>query len=214
MDELICSQSRLLDICRKEGINSRGSYNCAMLIPPLLWSWSAHDVLEIGIYDGFTTLAIGLQLEMMGGGNLWTCDIASKRVVHAEELIHKYAPSVQVTAIPGDSRHVAWSEKAQFDFAYIDGNHTFRSVRADLAQVLPAMRERAAVLLQAYTYTISHASGVVNAVNGIIPKDPSWSFVPIPAPIGAPAALMARTAKDGLPIVSKESITKDKLPDV
>ena len=202
MDELILSQATLLDVCRTEKVKSASSYICGMLMPTLLWAWNAKNVLEIGVYRGYTSLVLGMQLEMMGGErNLWLSDIDRDRVNHSLELLHTYAPNVNVIGIYGDSRGVDWSAKAAFDFAYIDGNHSYRSAKADLGKVLPAMAERSAVLV--HDYTQPHHMGVVQAVNETVANDPSWNMIPIPAQTGKPVALIARAVPGGLDYLRK-----------
>ena len=197
MDELILSQSRLLDVCRLEKIKSASSYICGMLIPTLLWAWDAHNVLEIGVYRGYTSLAIGMSLEMMGGErDFRLCDIEPDRLSTAQALVRKHAPHVHVDASLGDSRHIEWSDLMRIDFAYIDGNHSYRSARADLARVMPAMSDRSAILV--HDYTTPHHAGVVKAVNEAVANDPSWCFIPIPAHTGKPVALIASSVPGGL----------------
>ncbi len=204
MKEFILPIQKLLAICTKENVRSAKTLSVGAILPSLIWACGAERVLEIGTLEGFTALAIGMQLELMGGErSLVIADIQAKYTNHSGDLVAKYAPSVRVDKFTGDSATVNWGGYlpgggAKFDFAYIDGDHSYAAVLADLQQVSPWMSEHGLMLLHDY---IKHPKcGIVRAVQEFTAMSLSWVYVPIPVAMGAPMVLLSRRAPDGLPM--------------
>ncbi len=203
MKEFILPIQKLLAICTKENVRSAKTLSVGAILPSLIWACGAKRVLEIGTLEGFTALAIGMQLELMDGPrSLVIADIHERHVTHSFNLVKKYAPSIRVDTFTGDSATANWGGYlpgggAKFDFAYIDGDHSYAAVLADLQQVSPWMADRGLMLLHDY---IKHTKcGIVRAVQEFTMIPSPWTYVPIPVAMGAPVVLLSRYA-DGLPI--------------
>ena len=143
----------------------------------------------------------------MGGEcSIVIADIHERHVTHSFNLVKKYAPGIRVDTFTGDSATANWGGYlpgggAKFDFAYIDGDHSYAAVLADLQRVSPWMAEHGLMLLHDY---IRHPKcGIVQAVREFtatsIPAS-EWMYVPIPVAMGAPVVLLSRRAPDGLPM--------------
>lgn len=204
MKDLILPLQELLHVCHAEGVRSAKSIASGALLPVLAWCAGAKHVLEIGTLEGFTALAIGMQLELMGGDRkLVLCDIQQKWVNNSIRLLKKNAPSVQVVGVAGDSSKIDWGKylprRGRFELAYIDGGHAKEEVAADLRQVIPWISKHGMVLLHDY---IKHPKcGIVEAVDEFMQMYyETWSFVPLPAAMGAPMALLCPYSAVGLPI--------------
>jgi len=203
-DEQVLSQATLYGVCRAEGVRSSKSFGCGVLLPSLLWCWDASAVIEIGTYEGFSSLAIGMQLQLMGPTGtgarrrLAVCDIEDECVAESLRLLEEYAPDVDAEGIVFDSAAVDWRSWGQFDFAYIDGDHSGPAMAADLRQVVPAMDpDKAAILMHDYC---PRYPGLVAAIQEFIHSSPEWSMAALPSKLSYPMALATRSAPAGLEV--------------
>ena len=204
MKEFILPIQKLLAICTKENVRSAKTLSVGAILPSLLWACDAKRVLEIGTLEGFTALAIGMQLELMDGPrSIVIADLQERHVTHSFNLIKKYAPGIRIDTFTGDTAAANWGSYlpgggARFDFAYIDGNHSYEGVLADLELVSPWITAHGLMLLHDY---IKHPKcGIVQAVQDFTQEFPGWNYLPIPVGLGAPIVLLGRDAPDGLPM--------------
>ena len=95
-------------------------------------------VAEIGVNGGESTRALLAGVELVGG-HLWSVDIDPRPVFL--EMYDRHGPGPW-TFIHGDSSALSISEQvpSALDVLYIDGDHQYKGVCADIREYLPRVR--------------------------------------------------------------------------
>lgn len=103
-------------------------------------------VLEIGTFLGGSALIIVAALDDVDGGRVWCVDVEPRvadadwvRMQHRATMIPKPSP----TALQEAHRDAGGG----FDFALIDGDHTFAGVERDIEGTLPVLADESFILL-------------------------------------------------------------------
>lgn len=99
------------------------------------------DILEIGVRTGISTAAFLRGLEK-NGGHLYSLDTNS-------DCGKVFAGHPQWTFIHGDSRDASVIGRmlCPFDILFIDGDHTYEGVKADLANYAPLVKSGGRIIL-------------------------------------------------------------------
>jgi predicted O-methyltransferase YrrM len=130
---------------------------------------AARKVLEIGTFDGNTTLALAANLE--DGGTVTTVDLPPDfdlsrdraRLAHPEERINltprerlgrqfeAHPLATRIQQVFGDSAALDWGMLGgPFDLIFIDGAHTAAYVESDSANALKHLRATGAIVWHDY----------------------------------------------------------------
>ena len=128
------SRSRNSDLYKSVGAFFRPNYERGMLIYSLIKKYEVESFLEIGFGRGYGTLCAAMAMFEMGKGTVTTIDPALN-----EEFL-KYLQQIfpqdwfsKIKFVNSTSQqYFANIEKEQdFDFVYIDGDHTYEGVKHD-----------------------------------------------------------------------------------
>ena len=132
---------------------------------------SGNVYVEIGSYIGASTCFIAAGIKKKGSGQLHCIDTwqnqgmtEGKRDTLAE--FKKNTTKYKDLIIPqrGDSRELAKTFKKPIDFLFIDGDHSYESVRMDVEAWFPKLNPGALVLF----HDIGWAKGVQQVIDEIV----------------------------------------------
>jgi hypothetical protein len=129
----------------------------------------AKSILEVGTFDGFTTLNLAANIDPEG--KVYTVDLPKK--ITGDSSDNPYAPytvgstfkgepeSTKITLLWADSTITDWqSFGGPFDMILIDGSHTYRDVESDSANALRYLRPGGTVFWHDYGYFLGVSKAV------------------------------------------------------
>lgn len=123
-----------------------------LLLYALVAGLAPERTLEIGTFLGGSALIIAAALDDVDGGRVWCVDPEPRvdeadwrRIEHRATLIAEPSPAALATA-----RELAGGP---FEFALIDGDHSFEGVRRDIEGTLPVLADEAWILLHDCHFT-------------------------------------------------------------
>jgi predicted O-methyltransferase YrrM len=108
----------------------------------LAWASRARRIVELGATPGTSTIALTMALRHVGGGHLWSCDIAP--------LSAEYVTNCGFPIDGFDWTRVSPKTAAEFgrewsggpvDLIYLDASHTFEDTAAEIEAWFPHLRE-------------------------------------------------------------------------
>jgi predicted O-methyltransferase YrrM len=133
----------------------------------LVFGLQPRNCLEIGTFRGGSTAIICGAMDDTGFGQLACVDPTPlvdpelwSQISHRCRMYEGLSPAI----LPQAARESG----APFDFAWIDGNHTYECLRADIAGVLPLLADNAYLL-----FHDAHYSGVKRAIDEAIAATPA-----------------------------------------
>ena len=91
----------------------------AMMLRILVESSEAKRGIEVGSFNGFGAINMGIGFER-NGGHLYTLEIDPQRVRECRENLKKVGLEKTVTCIEGDALKTLRTLKGEFDFVFID----------------------------------------------------------------------------------------------
>jgi len=117
---------------------------------------NAQLVYEVGVREGYSTVAILQALEQTGG-RMISCDIQDYR-----QNIHAGRPIVsdRWTFIQIDSIHFPAYLDEEADMIYIDGDHSYGAVRSDVIKLWPFLKVGGQMVLDD-VQTFPHGPGEI-----------------------------------------------------
>ena len=99
----------------------------AMMLRILVESSEAKRGVEVGSFNGFGAINMGIGFERTGG-HLYTLEIDPRRVRECRENLRKVGLENTVTCIEGDALKTLPTLKGEFDFVFIDALKDRKSV--------------------------------------------------------------------------------------
>lgn len=137
---------------------------------------TAGPILEIGCLYGKSTAVMALAAQAAGHGHpLVSVDVSRHHCAVARANVRRLAADADVRFVVGASARVVPLLAERFAFAFVDGNHRYRAVRADLLAVDGRLLPGGFVLLHDY-YDLRNEMppeepryGVVRAAGEILP---------------------------------------------
>lgn len=123
-------------------------------------------ILEIGTFQGITTY--NMALNAPEDAHLWTLDMPyesdgttalrheahdTRLIVDAEKRNRRFLNTpveYKIKQLFGDSATFDFAPNAPFDFALIDGGHSYEYVRSDTERILPLLRKPATLVWDDY----------------------------------------------------------------
>lgn len=102
---------------RRTGLNT--TIGDAMMLRILVESSEAKRGVEVGSFNGFGAINMGIAFERTGG-HLYTLEIDPQRVRECRENLKKVGLENTVTCIEGDALKTLPTLKGEFDFVFID----------------------------------------------------------------------------------------------
>jgi predicted O-methyltransferase YrrM len=176
--DVLASSGQVQDQARLNNIRPLTGFNAVYTAPAelrmpervalygLVFGLQPKNCLEIGTFRGGSTAIICGAMDDTGFGRLACIDPTPKveselwsRLSHRCTMFEGLSPDI----LP----QVARAAAAPFDFAWIDGNHTYECLRADIAGVLPLLADQAYVL-----FHDAHYSGVKRAIDEAVAGSP------------------------------------------
>tara|TARA_R110002096_G_scaffold350201_1_gene543228 strand:+ start:44 stop:781 length:738 start_codon:yes stop_codon:yes gene_type:complete len=126
------------ELYRTAGCFFRPNYERGLLIYSLIKKYNLKSFLEIGFGRGFVTVCAAKALQENGGGKIVTIDPLFedentkshvKRLI--ESLPREWFSSNDISFVNGFSQNILPSINENFDFVYIDGDHTYEATKKD-----------------------------------------------------------------------------------
>lgn len=149
---------------------------CAMIC-----AYDFKTVVEIGLgNDGFTTqmLSKALATNAMEDGLLVSCDICGVKVERTERFT-KDLPITHIRLV-SDSKQVRWKDhidKRQIGLAFVDGNHNYESVTADMYGCWDLLQDNGIMIV--HDYSANAEPDVFVAVNEFTARyNVAWLYLP------------------------------------
>ena len=126
------------ELYKKVGCFFRPNYERGILIYHLIKKYNLKSFLEIGFGRGYGTVCAAKALAENGGGKLVSIDPLfhnQETKNHADRIRnifpnHWFAKN-DIQLIPGFSQNILLSLNEEFDFVYIDGDHTYQATKSD-----------------------------------------------------------------------------------
>jgi predicted O-methyltransferase YrrM len=132
----------------------------------IVFGLQPRNCLEIGTFRGGSTAIICGAMDDTGFGQLACVDPTPlvtpelwSQISHRCRMYQGLSPDI----LPQAARESG----APFDFAWIDGNHTYECLRADIAGVLPLLADNAYLL-----FHDAHYTGVKRAIDEAVARTP------------------------------------------
>jgi len=148
----------------------------AMMLRILVESARCKRGVEVGSYNGFGAINMGIGFERTGG-HLYTLEINSRRVKECRENLRKVGLEKTVTCVEGDALKTLKTLKGEFDFVFID------AVKQDYFKYLkliePKLKPGAVIVAD---NVISYAGAMKDFLD-YIQKSPNYDTVIIRASI-------------------------------
>jgi predicted O-methyltransferase YrrM len=124
---------------------SRLEIDEAALVFAVVREMGAPRAIEIGRFRGGSTFLLAA-----AGARVLSIDIDEDRSMRdtppLERALERFGLADRVEVVVGDSRTYP-AERDSFDLAFLDGDHTYEGVRADVEHWLPALRKGGELLL-------------------------------------------------------------------
>jgi predicted O-methyltransferase YrrM len=132
-------------------------------------------IVEIGSWRGRSTIAIGMNtngpvfaVDVWNGVIPEVCDVGP--AIYQEFLQNtRDIPSIIAVRLESlEAAAIFAALHAELDAVFIDGNHAYESVKADILAWRPLLRERG--VLAGHDYHNERNPGVVKAVDELVPQ--------------------------------------------
>lgn len=163
----------------------------------LIHALKPQSLLEVGTHIGASMLYIARALRH-GGGNITTVDIcdvndpytgpwrSSELPDSPKQMAEQLGCGDRVTFVAQDSVSYLKETTCTFDFIFLDGDHSARSVYQEVAAALPRLRENGVILLHDY-YPKGRALfpdgnviyGPFRAIDRIAKENPQINILPL-----------------------------------
>lgn len=148
-----------------EKIVEQSSTRCsidAVIYWKLLTHFEFTEVLEIGVFEGLTT---GLMFDSNPH-----CNIIGVDPVDRYDLFRKIYPDYQdrFSFIKSKSQDVAFDHQ-RFDFVLIDGDHAYQTVKHDLENFLPCLKNSGVLAIDDYRFP-----GIAQAIRELHDLGTDW----------------------------------------
>jgi predicted O-methyltransferase YrrM len=111
----------------------------------IIWSKSPKNVLEIGRWHGWSSVIIFGALEDRGHGHLYSVDIEDRTNSIIKSIIEHR--TTFITASSADILSLKSLDQLQFEVVFIDGDHSYEAVLADLKNTYKILTKEAWILL-------------------------------------------------------------------
>lgn len=167
-----------IDIPEDCATNARLFVNRKALLAHCIASLPANpSVVEVGVFQGYFSEYL---LQTLAPSSLHLIDTFAvndhvtqrfSSANHLEYILAKFGSRPGVHVHQGLSWNaLATLPDASIDFAYIDADHAYESVRKDISAVLPKMRHNGIIQFNDYTHFTHDGApyGVMDAVNGFM----------------------------------------------
>jgi predicted O-methyltransferase YrrM len=206
-DYILASSLREADILRRLREETAALPNAIMQIPPeqgqffalLMGVLEARKTLDIGVFTGYSSLAVALALPT--GGRVVACDLSAEYTAMARRYWEEAGVHEKIELRLGPAEDtlvelVRVGEERTFDFAFIDADKTgyaryyelcLRLVRRGGLIALDNMLQKGRVLDPADR---DEATEAIRAINGAIAKDERVLPVMLPVADGITLALV------------------------
>lgn len=126
------ARSRDSELYKEAGAFFRPNYERGMLIYSLIKKYEVESFLEIGFGRGYGTLCAAMAMEELGNGKIVTIDpnfdqdfLNHLKRVFPQEWFER------ISFMQGTSQEILPTLQEDFDFVYIDGDHTYDGVKYD-----------------------------------------------------------------------------------
>jgi len=103
----------------------------AQVVAALAWSINAGNVLELGAFEGRTTLTLAQRLD----ANITAVEITSERATTTRKRLAEFTASPRIEVVEMDALKFlrrCISERRRFDFAFVDDDHTYAHVAEEV----------------------------------------------------------------------------------
>jgi hypothetical protein len=90
----------------------------------------AKTTIEIGVWKGYVSLLLGCHCKEVGGTHVGV-DIEKEKCENLEDLAKRF--SLPINVVWGDSKYMVVEQ--DFDFAFIDGEHTAQGLSNDILKL-------------------------------------------------------------------------------
>ena len=162
---------------------SGGTKHACIFSATAICAWDIDTVIEIGLWNGFTSLLLGraLACNAMHRGHLISVDIQQSKLNNCKKLT-KDLP-IQHTTIWSDSAKVDYYQHLngkRVGLAFIDGDHAEPACTADLNRCAPLMTSTGIMVVHDYSIRHGKHRDVVIAVEKFIKANPSWQYFYLP----------------------------------
>lgn len=149
------------------------------LLSALIRSYKPARVLEIGVWRGGSSYLIAAALAANGDGHLYSVDPAP--VSYPDDELRNWATLI-VGASPDALGEAHARAGGDFDLVFVDGDHRYHAVCADLAALLPILADTAYLLCHdAYYHEVAAAVDATLAAHpgeltdcGVISRTAVW----------------------------------------
>jgi len=159
---------------------SGGTKHACLISAAMILSYDVKTVVEIGLWNGFTTQILGkaLSSSAMENGLLISCDINQRAIDNSAQFTDGLP--IQHATVVGDSKNVkleSYLNGRKIGLAFVDGDHTYEWATADMLKCLKLLDRNGIMVVHDYSNN-SHP-GVFQAVNEFIARyNIPWFFLP------------------------------------
>lgn len=160
---------------------SGGTKHCGILAAAMICAYDIDAVIEIGIWNGFTTAILGraLACNAMEKGFLLSIDINSRACKRSEDIT-KGLP-IEHVVVCANTKNFNLAEHMgdrKIGLGFVDGDHTYQHAMHDMKMCDPFMESNAIMIVHDYSKNANHI-GVVNAVDEFVSEN-GWQMFFLP----------------------------------
>ncbi len=140
----------------------------------MIASHAKKGIVEIGRWNGGSVFLMSCSNDT---APIWSIDIAPQSDDRLRGFFKQYNVGSNVNLIVGDSQHTKYPQIKEYDFVFIDGDHSYEGCKADIENWYPGLADGGHVLFHD-TYFGSH--GVQRAVCEFLQAHPELQVIKSP----------------------------------